>query len=534
MKRNAEHRSSQTTVHSDVARHFPDGLRDESRRIGQAEGIAFPTSTSEVCSLLRQAFEQNIPVTLQGARTGITAGAVPSGGWVLSLARMDRMLGVAFDASGAARVRVQPGVTLQALRAFLDGAPTDTSDWTDSSRESLVRLRVNRWLFTPDPTETSASLGGMVACNASGACSFAYGATRGHVAALTVVLADGDRVDLARGAQRATGRRFRLTTQGGRILSGKVPAYTAPAVKNAAGYFSAPDMDLIDLFIGSEGTLGVIVEIELTLLPRPAAAWGVVCFLNSEPQVLSLVERLRKADRRDDSRPVAIEYFDSGVLDLLRQARAAGARLPQLKDSWRYALYIEYAAATEERAAELGASLARQVTAAGDDPEASWAAVDESSLRRLKEFRHAAPEQVNLRIAERQRQHPELTKLGTDLAVPDAFLRPAMTMYRRDLAEAGLEYVVFGHIGDNHVHVNILPRNMDEYARGKDLYEAWARQVVAWGGSVSAEHGIGKLKTNLLQVMYGLDGIAEMRALKSVFDPAGRLNPGNLFARKES
>ena len=92
-------------------------------------------------------------------------------------------------------------------------------------------------------------------------------------------------------------------------------------------------------------------------------------------------------------------------------------------------------------------------------------------MRRIKEFRHAAPEQVNRRIAERQRQHPGLTKLGTDLSVPDAQLRPVMAMYRRDLAEAGLEYVVFGHIGNNHVHVNILPRDLQEYAQGKALYE---------------------------------------------------------------
>lgn len=518
------------SVHPDVPRLFPDSLRDESRRVGQAEGIAFPTCTEEVCDLFRLATERNLPVTLQGSRTGLTAGAVPNGGWALSLSHMDRILGVGFDPDGAARVRVQPGVTLQALRAFLDGGSTDVSGWTDDARDSLTRLRANRWMFTPDPTETSASIGGMVACNASGACSFAYGATRGHVAALTVVLPDGDRIDLTRGVQRANGRRFRLTTRAGRILSGRIPAYSAPAVKNAAGYFSAPDMDLIDLFIGSEGTLGAIVEIELSLTPRPAATWGVVCFLTGETRALALVERLRDAARDDDSRPVAIEYFDAGVLDLLRQARTAGAHLPPLKDTWRQALYIEYAAASEARAAERGAALAGALSDAGENPVESWAAIDNAGLRRLKEFRHAAPEQVNQRIAERQRQHPGLTKLGTDLAVPDAFLRPVMALYRRDLAEEKLEYVTFGHIGDNHLHVNILPRNLEEYARGKALYETWARQVVAWGGSVSAEHGIGKLKTNLLQVMYGLDGIAEMRALKRVFDPAGRLNAGNLFA----
>ncbi len=519
------------TIIADVARNFPDGLRDESRRTGSADGIAFPATTAEVCALLRQTAEQGSKVTLQGTRTGIAAGAVPDGGLVISLTRMDRILGVTFDAAGSARVRVQPGVTLKALRAFLDGASIDTFDWSTDSLEALPCLRAERWMFTPDPTESSASIGGMVACNASGACSFAYGATRAHICALTVALADGDLLDLGRGEQHASGRQFRMHTRSGRVLTGRVPTYNLPAVKNAAGYYSGPDMDLIDLWIGSEGTLGAIVEIELALRPRAPITLGVVCFLPDEEHALDLVEWVRHTSPRGDvTRPVAIEYFDHGVLNLLREARANGAHLPQLQPAWTQAVYVEYAVADEKTTELCSAALEQWLTAHGGSAEDTWATVDENGMRRIKEFRHAAPEQVNLRIAERQRQHPGLTKLGTDLSVPDAFLRQVMALYRRDLAETGLEAVIFGHIGDNHVHVNILPRNMQEYAQGKALYESWAQQVVAWGGSVSAEHGIGKLKVNLLRVMYGTDGVAEMRALKRVFDPAGRLNTGNLFA----
>ena len=523
------------TIITDVARHFPDGLRDESRRTGTADGLAFPTTSEQVCALLRQAAAQGAKVTIQGARTGIAAGAVPDGGLVLSLVRMDRVLGLAFDATGSARVRVQPGLTLTALRAFLDGAGVDTSDWSEASQAALTGLRSERWMFTPDPTESSATIGGMVACNASGACSFAYGATRAHIGALTVALADGDLLDLQRGVQRAEGRKFCLTTRSGRVLSGRVPDYDLPTAKNSAGYYAAPEMDLIDLFIGSEGTLGAIVEVELTLRPRPPVTLGVVCFLPDEACALDLVEWVRQPATRDGAaRPVAVEYFDQGVLDLLRQARANGVNLPQLKTGWAQAVYVEYAVADDAMAEICSAALEGWLAAHGGRAEDTWATLDEGGLRRIKEFRHAAPEQVNRRIAERQRQHPGLTKLGTDLSVPDAFLRQVMAMYRRDLAEVGLEYVVFGHIGDNHVHVNILPRNMPEYTQGKALYESWAQQVVAWGGSVSAEHGIGKLKLNLLRLMYGTDGVAEMRKLKCVFDPVGRLNAGNLFTMEKN
>ncbi len=519
-----------TTILTDVARDFPDGLRDESRRTGTADGIAFPTTSHELCALLQQATQAGRQVTIQGARTGIAAGAVPDGGLVISLSRMDRLLGVSIAPDGQARVRAQPGVTLQALRTFLEGATEDTSNWEAASRAALTTLRSRRWIFTPDPTETSASLGGMVACNASGACSFAYGAIRRHIHSLTVALADGDLLELERGAQQATGRHFRLTTRSGRVLSGPLPAYELPKVKNAAGYYVAPDMDLLDLFIGSEGTLGVIAEIELTLHPRPPLTLGVVCFLPDEPCALDLVEWVRDPQPQAGAqRPVAVEYFDHGVLELLRAARAQGAHLPPLADHWQEAIYVEYAVTDDAALDACSAALATWIETHGGCTDDTWASCDDLGRQRLKEFRHAAPEYVNLRIAERKRQHAGLTKLGTDLAVPDAYLRPVMAMYRRDLAAAHLEYVVFGHIGDNHVHVNILPRDMQEYAQGKALYETWARQVVAWGGSVSAEHGIGKLKTNLLHVMYGAEGIAAMRALKRIFDPATLLGVGNLF-----
>ncbi|MEA2069253.1 MAG: FAD-linked oxidase C-terminal domain-containing protein, partial [Verrucomicrobiota bacterium] len=115
------------------------------------------------------------------------------------------------------------------------------------------------------------------------------------------------------------------------------------------------------------------------------------------------------------------------------------------------------------------------------------------------------------------------------LSVPDDQLETVMRMYHEGLAVAGLEYVIFGHIGNNHVHVNILPRSMEEYEKGKALYLDWAKQVVAMGGSVSAEHGIGKIKTGFLEIMCGTEGIHEMRRLREQFDPAGMLNPGNLF-----
>ena len=133
-------------------------------------------------------------------------------------------------------------------------------------------------------------------------------------------------------------------------------------------------------------------------------------------------------------------------------------------------------------------------------------------------------------MAHERFDYPRLTKLGTDLSVPDAALGDVMKMYRRDLDKLGLDSVAFGHVGNNHVHVNIIPRTYEEYLQGKELYLDWATRVVDMGGSISAEHGIGKLKTDMLRAMYGAEGIEQMQAVKRVFDPRFRLNPGNLFS----
>lgn len=133
-------------------------------------------------------------------------------------------------------------------------------------------------------------------------------------------------------------------------------------------------------------------------------------------------------------------------------------------------------------------------------------------------------------IDERRRTDPTITKLGSDMSVPDDRLRDVVKLYRESLAAAGLESAAWGHIGNNHLHVNVLPRDAADYAAGKRLFQEWARAVTDMGGAVSAEHGVGKLKRDFLAVMYGPDHIREMAALKRQLDPYGQLGQGNMFA----
>jgi len=459
-----------------------DYLQDESRLRGTADEIAFPETEEDIYDLLAA----GTPITLQGARTGITGGAVPMfacsedprRGKLINLSNMNS-IGEPFmvNLHGEPKnglITVDPGALLCDVRKKLEGTG---------------------FFFPPDPTEDTASLGGMASCNASGARSFKYGSTRNHIESLRVVFADGTARELRRGEPVPP--------------DVPLPDYREPNVKSAAGYYVADKMDFLDLFIGAEGTLGIITELTLKLSPIPDAIWGLTAFLPSEKAALDFVKKLRTK-----TTPAAIEFFDFNALNLLRQ----NPDLPKLDPEFHTAVCVEFHGTDDE-----------VEKAAGILPDTAWVATEPSELEKMRLFRHALPEAVNQRIAERKREHPDLTKLGTDMSVPDDRLEKVMALYRKGLDHEKLEHVIFGHIGNNHVHVNILPQNPEEYERGKKLYFEWAKQIVEMGGSVSAEHGIGKLKRDFLEIMYGNSGIDQMRALKAYFDPADHLNPGNLF-----
>ncbi len=473
-----------------VVPEFEEYLRDESRRAGSAEQIIFAKCDDDI----RKALQSGLPVTVQGARTGIAAGAVPDGGIILNLSRMKNIGDVQGD-----RISVQPGALLSEIRE---------------------RVEAHGMFFPPDPTETSASIGGMLACNASGAMSYHYGSTRNWVNALRVMLPDGDILRVERGV-KADGLSFVLKTESGRTISGELPDIRMPAVKSAAGYYVKPDMDLLDLFIGMEGTLGVITEAELKLLSVPPLKQALCAFFPDESSAIKFVRFVR-----EELDPVAIELFGHRALDLLRNSEI---ELPNLPAHFHTAIYFEFHGDNEDVLEEGVLAAAEKMAELGAGDEDCWMADGVREIECHKAFRHATPEAVNLLIDQRKKKHPGLTKLGTDMSVPDEHLDEVLGMYREDLAAASLEYVIFGHIGNNHVHVNILPRDMEEMAKGRELYLKWAEKVVAMGGSVSAEHGIGKIKVPLLEKMFGSEGIAAMRNFKKLFDPEGILSPGNLF-----
>ncbi len=335
--------------------------------------------------------------------------------------------------------------------------------------------------YAPDPTENTSSIGGNIAANSSGSRSFRYGATRRHILSLRVAFMDGSIQTFRRGEK----------------IDFDVPKISLPhTTKHSAGYPLAPNMEWVDLIVGNEGTLGVVTEAELQFLPAPGERLGGVVFFRSEADALEAVDRWRPTPGLN-----MIEYIDRASLEMMDTPHQA-------------ALMIEI-----EGDADIDMS-----TALEND---SWFATSATDRERFRVFRHTLAEKANDRV-----RRTGFVKFGTDYAVPLDKNREMMAIYRRVLdADSPGRYVIYGHIGDAHVHVNSFPETRDQFERGKEIMTDLAREAVKLGGTVGAEHGLGKRKAHLLEIQYPPDQIEAMKAVKRRFDPDWLLGQGTLFAR---
>ncbi len=472
---------------------------------GFADKLFIPETAAEIAEILIEANAQKIPVTVSGARTGTVGGAIPFGGYLISLEKFNKIKQIDKDNLTAT---VESGVSLLDFQKAVEA-------------ENLF--------YPPDPTEWSCQIGGTVATNASGARSFKYGATREFVERLEIVLPTGEILNLKRGE---------IFSESGFIEIGaktraKLPTYKQPAVrKNTSGYFSGAKVDAIDLFIGSEGTLGIMTEIELKVLPKPESFFSGIVFFKNEANLLNFVNEAREISFQtrqfQDSKfkiqnsidASLIEYFDEKALKFISE------KFPQVSENAKGAIFFEQetTAETEDVLLEKWNELLEKHSA---DLETSWFTTTAQDREKMREFRHALPVSVNERIVKYGQK-----KVGTDMAVPDAHFASFLRFYKEKLNASNLDYVIFGHIGDNHLHANILPKDESEAKKAKHLYGRFIAQSIMLGGTISAEHGIGKHKSKYLYVQYGERYLSEMAELKKAFDPHGILGRGNIFDAK--
>lgn len=469
-------------------------LLDASNFKGYCDSVYFPESTEEISLILKEANKNIIPVTVSGNGTGLTGGRVPQGGIVIDTDKLNSILN--FDKENKLLI-VQAGVTLAEIKSF---------------------LKNEKYFYPPDPTEDLCFIGGTVATNASGAKTFKYGPTRNFVQSLKVVLPDGEILKIERGKVFAEDYVLKFNSLSGKEYKIILPELKFPDVKNAAGYFINKSMDLIDLFIGSEGTLCIITEINIKVLPLPEKKISVVVFFDEENDALFFIEEAREISRNNNLiDALALEFFDENSLIFLTNY------YPNIPSHKKSAVWFQQETNNINNDLVLNEWI-NLINKHNGNENNTWFAENEKRNNEIEDFRHAISQKVNEYIASKK-----LRKLGTDTAVPDKYFINFYNSSKEKVKKSNIEFVIYGHFGNSHIHLNMLPKNEIEFQKGKEIYYLICKEAVELGGTVSAEHGIGKIKKDYFELMYGKNIINKMKAIKQSLDPNFILNKGNLF-----
>ncbi len=471
---------------------FQNYLSDASNYKGDAQALYIPEDAQELADLIKSLNQSQTRVTISGNGTGLTGSRVPEGGVIVSLEKLNNILQINEIEK---YVVAESGVILKDLQDFVEA---------------------KNLFYPPDPTERNCFIGGTVATNASGARSFKYGATRNFVLAITVVLPSGDIIEIERGKNIFDGIHFSLRSNSDIQLT--LPNFRMPQTKNASGYYCSPDMDLIDLFIGSEGTLGIITKVKLKLLDMPSHTISCVTFFNDETDALNFIDESRELSLSGNIiSPRGLEFFDENALNFLRPD------YPNIDTNVKCAVWFEQ----ETNDDELLDEWIKLINKHNASEEVAWLAIDKNEQDKFKDFRHAISWKVNEFVASRG-----LRKVGTDVSVPQNSFREFYFWMKRTVENNGLDYVVYGHFGDCHPHLNMLPKNQEQFAIARQVYSQICKEAVRLKGTVSAEHGIGKAKREYLLMMYGQQVISEMAKLKVALDNNKILNIGNIFEER--
>ena len=468
-------------------------IQDRSNRSAEAE-VFYPENEADLVALLKRFNTSKTPVTIAASKTTLTGSCVPESGVVISVMQLDPLPEKKSLKSN--QKLFQPAITIDALDILL-------------GKDNKVYL--------PTPGYKKCSLGGNVATNASGPRTFSFGSTRDHVWFLRVVLMDGEILEINRGDIISEGEDFMVHSLGGKTYEIPYPNYLWAPIKNATGLYATKSLDLIDLFIGSEGILGVITQVGINTHKFMQSVKTEAYFFESENEALACAAAAREYgfDSKTNTGFIAIEFMDAGALQLTKNKHY---------ENYKAALEIEYFV-DDEALILFWQSLQTKYTM----PEKLVGPA-------VAEFRYSIP----LNLSNLLRKY-NTVKVASDFSVPSQNFAAMWDTYKvaRQKFETlsqdeNITTAIWGHIGDCHVHCNFIPQSTEQQALAKALYLGLAQACVQLGGVVSAEHGVGKKKFVNGQTLLELqnpDMIPVIQKIKAALDPLFLLNVGNMVSR---
>ena len=488
-------------------------LKDESRMTGFCDTISVPTSVEELKSTARAMWAEEIPVTLQGAMTGICGCAVPAGGHVISTEKLNQITGYRRDGEKHF-VTLEPGVRLAELLDYCSRNAAELSGNT----------------FLPNPTEKLATLGGMFSCNAKGLNSQLHGDTVGVVTRLKMLLSNGMDLEIRRGEC--------VFDDNGCVVPMLGRLENEGLSKNGCGAkgmaFAHSGSDLIDAIGGSEGMLAVVTELELELASPAPELWGIMFFFDDKQASLNFAETAIGHFESVDTKSVslaAVEYLDEASMALVNEYKKQVSilkALPSFPVHAKATIYLELEGASVPETEAVLSELLELFAAFGGQEEDTLAAAGEEEIEKFRLLRHAVPEAVNFEIDKARQSDSRITKLCTDFEIPSLRISEAESLYSSVLSESGLNGVIFGHMIAKRLHFNVIPKNYEEYVSGRNLIDELIRKLGERHSCITWENGIGKTKKGFFKLITSQHR-ATAEAIKLFFDEKGLLNPGNML-----
>jgi len=463
---------------------YHEYLNDESKLRGAADSISFPESEAEIGYILQVMRQNRTSVTIQGGKTGVVGSAVPSRGHIINLSHMNQVKSFSIATEGEAFLKVEPGITLIELQEAVDRLETPKA-----------------FFWPPDPSESTATVGGIASTDARGICFHLYGKSASYIAGIRVMNAEGSIRDLKRG-------------QDAIVINGE-------------------SKDLLDVYLGGEGMYGVITELTLRLIPKPAEIWGICFFFADREDGMSFSDQLKATSFEvQGAKIAAIEYLDHTILDALERHKNNMTKVKHIPDVATHIaamVYVEIHGDQEKAVEEIAAALMLIGSSCNGDPDQTWAFSGEPEIDKMRTFLHAAAETAILHIEKVRSEDHRIAKLGIDISLEGDGLKNLLSRIEKTLQKENLKVGYWGHIGGGRLHIDILPGSYGEFVKGKALFETWAERFPVALGNAVTSYGIGKLKKSIFLKTASKAYIEELQQLKKQLDKHNLWNPGNMI-----
>ncbi len=487
------------TTDADIVSGFE---RDSSNLPGHATGVCRPKTTKECAIIFTACFKSKIPFTISAGKSNLTGSATPFGGIVVSTNNLTEPH-VQIDFQNKT-VSAPVGIILEDMR-------------------NEVLLRSKKSLVYPvDPTSRiDACVGGTLSCNASGFIPGKKGATRDWVNAIEIVFPNGKVANIKRGEASSKNGIFKLQFENEQIEL-PIPRYKRPHIKNASGPYSSNngEIDFIDLIVGSEGLFGLITHCNLQLMYNPSSFLEFFLQLNNENDAINFTHYLTEFLEGDLSRLFACEYFGFNCQTYMNHNEKL------FNNEQQVGIYLKIPSSLERLENDFATWAEFFENMCNIHSENIVVLQDESIQKVFFEARHSMPENALTKM-----RLLDTFSIITDAIVPPENFAKFLHKTHKMLQSANIEYLLFGHLGDCHLHFHLIPKK-EQQNEAHEIYRKIIDISAELGGVYSAEHGTGKHKRNDFIKCYGIEAVKEVKQSKFSVDPNFLLNRGNVFKYK--